>query len=121
MHILASLRFLKALFEEIADIIMHHCLCNDLHTSVEFMSNALLQAIEEDPDDAIQWHQLGLHNLCTMQFKASVKFLKAAVARSRECSFAWSNLGNYFWSRYLVYFFIWLCQKAVRATGFSGY
>ncbi|RRT55185.1 hypothetical protein B296_00043272 [Ensete ventricosum] len=73
---------------------MHHCLCNGLHTSVEFMNNALLQAIEEDPDDAIQWHQLGLHSLCTMQFKASVKFLKAAVARSRECSFAWSNLGN---------------------------
>ncbi|RZS22826.1 hypothetical protein BHM03_00055667 [Ensete ventricosum] len=73
---------------------MHHCLCNGLHTSVEFMNNALLQAIEEDPNDAIQWHQLGLHSLCTMQFKASVKFLKAAVARSRECSFAWSNLGN---------------------------
>ncbi|XP_010927572.2 uncharacterized protein [Elaeis guineensis] len=53
----------------------------------------LKQAIEEDPDDAVQWHQLGLHNLCTMQFKMSVKFLKAAVARCRECSYAWSNLG----------------------------
>ncbi|XP_020260277.1 probable UDP-N-acetylglucosamine--peptide N-acetylglucosaminyltransferase SPINDLY isoform X2 [Asparagus officinalis] len=54
---------------------------------------ALKQAIEEDPDDAVQWHQLGLHNLCTTQFKTSVKFLKAAVARCRECSYAWSNLG----------------------------
>ncbi|OVA17608.1 Tetratricopeptide TPR-1 [Macleaya cordata] len=53
----------------------------------------LKQAIEENPDDAVQWHQLGLHNLCTLQFKASQKFLKAAVARSKECSYAWSNLG----------------------------
>ncbi|XP_064934565.1 probable UDP-N-acetylglucosamine--peptide N-acetylglucosaminyltransferase SPINDLY isoform X2 [Musa acuminata AAA Group] len=65
----------------------------DLDEADERALYTLKQAIEEDPDDAIQWHQLGLHNLCTMQFKASVKFLKAAVARSRECSFAWSNLG----------------------------
>uniref|UniRef100_A0A6V7QT76 UDP-N-acetylglucosamine--peptide N-acetylglucosaminyltransferase SPINDLY n=1 Tax=Ananas comosus var. bracteatus TaxID=296719 RepID=A0A6V7QT76_ANACO len=53
----------------------------------------LKQAIEEDPDDAVQWHQLGLHNLCTMKFNTSVKFFKAAVARCQECSYAWSNLG----------------------------
>ncbi|MQM01736.1 hypothetical protein Taro_034493 [Colocasia esculenta] len=53
----------------------------------------LKQAIEEDPDDAVQWHQLGLHSLCTLQFETSQKFLKAAVARCKECSYAWSNLG----------------------------
>nr|DAD29139.1 TPA_asm: hypothetical protein HUJ06_030607 [Nelumbo nucifera] len=53
---------------------------------------ALKQAIEEDPDDAVQWHQLGLHNLCTPQFKTSQKYLKATVARGKECSYAWSNL-----------------------------
>ncbi|RVW13367.1 UDP-N-acetylglucosamine--peptide N-acetylglucosaminyltransferase 110 kDa subunit [Vitis vinifera] len=50
-------------------------------------------AIAEDPDDAVQWHQLGLHNLCVQQFKTSQKYLKAAVARSKECSYMWSNLG----------------------------
>lgn len=54
---------------------------------------SLKQAIAEEPDDAVQWHQLGLHNLCTQQFQASQKYLKAAVARFRECSYAWSNLG----------------------------
>ncbi|XP_043704261.1 probable UDP-N-acetylglucosamine--peptide N-acetylglucosaminyltransferase SPINDLY [Telopea speciosissima] len=53
----------------------------------------LKQAIEEDPDDAVQWHQLGLHNLCTLQFMTSQKYLKAAIARCKECSYAWSNLG----------------------------
>lgn len=53
----------------------------------------LKQAIAEDPDDAVQWHQLGLHNLCVQQFKTSQKYLKAAVARSKECSYMWSNLG----------------------------
>lgn len=54
---------------------------------------ALKQAIQEDPDDAVQWHQLGLYNICTTQFSRSVNFLKAAVARSPDCSYAWSNLG----------------------------
>uniref|UniRef100_A0A0D9WXG3 UDP-N-acetylglucosamine--peptide N-acetylglucosaminyltransferase SPINDLY n=1 Tax=Leersia perrieri TaxID=77586 RepID=A0A0D9WXG3_9ORYZ len=53
----------------------------------------LKQAIQEDPDDAVQWHQLGLYNICTTQFSRSVNFLKAAVARSPECSYVWSNLG----------------------------
>lgn len=53
----------------------------------------LKQAIQEDPDDAVQWHQLGLYNICTTQFSRSVNFLKAAVARSPDCSYAWSNLG----------------------------
>ena len=55
----------------------------------------LNQAIAEDPDDAIQWHQLGLHSLCTQQFKKSQIYLKAAVARMNKCSYAWSNLGIY--------------------------
>ena len=41
----------------------------------------------------MHWHQLGLHSLRTQQFKASQKYLKAAVSRFRECSCAWSNLG----------------------------
>ncbi|PKA65703.1 T-complex protein 1 subunit epsilon [Apostasia shenzhenica] len=53
----------------------------------------LKQAIEEDPNDVVQWHQFGLHNLRTLQFNASVRFLKAAVARCKECIYAWSNLG----------------------------
>ncbi|KAL8123378.1 uncharacterized protein LOC141717625 isoform X2 [Apium graveolens] len=66
------------------------------HELVEVEERALYslkQAIAEGPDDAVQWHQLGLHNLCTQQFQASQKYLKAAVARFRECSYAWSNLG----------------------------
>ncbi|KAJ3682435.1 hypothetical protein LUZ60_015008 [Juncus effusus] len=55
--------------------------------------STLKQAIQEDPDDAVHWHQLGLHNLRTMQFSSSVRFFKSAVARSPNCSFAWSNLG----------------------------
>lgn len=51
------------------------------------------QAVAEDPDDPVQWHQLGLHSLCTRQFKNSQKYLKAAVARFKDCSYAWSNLG----------------------------
>ena len=51
------------------------------------------QAISEDPDDPVQWHQLGLHSLCTQNFKTSQTYLKAAVARDSECSYTWSNLG----------------------------
>uniref|UniRef100_A0A7N0USP9 UDP-N-acetylglucosamine--peptide N-acetylglucosaminyltransferase SPINDLY n=1 Tax=Kalanchoe fedtschenkoi TaxID=63787 RepID=A0A7N0USP9_KALFE len=53
----------------------------------------LKQAVAENPDDAVQWHQLGLHSLCTQQFQASAKYLKAAVSRLRDCSYMWSNLG----------------------------
>ncbi|PAN26984.1 hypothetical protein GQ55_5G050200 [Panicum hallii var. hallii] len=53
----------------------------------------LKQAIQEDPDDAVQWHQLGLYNICMTRFSRSVNFLKAALARSPDCSYAWSNLG----------------------------
>nr|DAD22055.1 TPA_asm: hypothetical protein HUJ06_023518 [Nelumbo nucifera] len=66
---------------------------NDLTEVEERALYTLKQAIEEDPDDAVQWHQLGLHNLCTLRFKTSQKYLKAAVARGKECSYAWSNLG----------------------------
>ncbi|PKI66627.1 probable UDP-N-acetylglucosamine--peptide N-acetylglucosaminyltransferase SPINDLY isoform X2 [Punica granatum] len=54
---------------------------------------SLKQTIAEDPDDALHWHQLGLHGLCSRRFKESQKYLKAAVARFQECGCAWSNLG----------------------------
>ncbi|XP_030494198.2 probable UDP-N-acetylglucosamine--peptide N-acetylglucosaminyltransferase SPINDLY [Cannabis sativa] len=54
---------------------------------------SLKQAIAEDPDDPVHWHQLGLHSLCTRQFNNSQKYLKAAVARFKDCSYAWTNLG----------------------------
>lgn len=66
------------------------------HELIEVEERALYslkQAIQEDPDDAVQWHQLGLHRLCTQQFKTAQKYLKVAVARSKGCSYAWSNLG----------------------------
>ncbi|CAA6659629.1 unnamed protein product [Spirodela intermedia] len=66
----------------------------ELAESKERAQCSLKQAIEVDPDDAVQWHQLGLHSLCTLQFKASQKFLKTAVARCKECSYAWTNLGT---------------------------
>ncbi|XP_030938922.1 probable UDP-N-acetylglucosamine--peptide N-acetylglucosaminyltransferase SPINDLY [Quercus lobata] len=66
---------------------------NELMDLEDRAFNSLKQAIAEDPDDAVQWHQLGLHSLCTRQFKTSQKYLKAAVARFKECSCAWSNLG----------------------------
>nr|GMD34505.1 probable UDP-N-acetylglucosamine--peptide N-acetylglucosaminyltransferase SPINDLY isoform X2 [Ipomoea batatas] len=56
------------------------------------MVDGVLKAIAEDPEDAIHWHQLGLHFLCTQQFKMSQKYLKAAVACLKS-SYAWSNLG----------------------------
>ncbi|KAK4779317.1 hypothetical protein SAY86_006845 [Trapa natans] len=54
---------------------------------------SLKQTIVEDPDDALHWHQLGLHSLCSRKFSESQKYFKAAVARFKECSCAWSNLG----------------------------
>ncbi|KAL2932600.1 putative UDP-N-acetylglucosamine--peptide N-acetylglucosaminyltransferase SEC [Bienertia sinuspersici] len=65
----------------------------DLMEAEEHAICCLKQAIGEDPDDAVHWHQLGLHSLRTQQFKLSQKYLKAAVSRSKECSYAWSNLG----------------------------
>ncbi|KAJ8771267.1 hypothetical protein K2173_026444 [Erythroxylum novogranatense] len=54
---------------------------------------SLKQAIVEDPDDGVQWNQLGLHYLCSRQFKTAQKYLKISVARMKDCSYAWSNLG----------------------------
>ncbi|XP_061360878.1 probable UDP-N-acetylglucosamine--peptide N-acetylglucosaminyltransferase SPINDLY [Gastrolobium bilobum] len=54
---------------------------------------SLKQAIAEDPNDAVQWLQLGVHSLCARQFKTSQKYLKAAVACDKDCCYAWSNLG----------------------------
>ncbi|EFJ32828.1 hypothetical protein SELMODRAFT_438952 [Selaginella moellendorffii] len=55
--------------------------------------HTLQQAIEEDPEDALKWHQLGLHTLCTLQFVAAQSYLKSAIARRRTFAMAWSNLG----------------------------
>ncbi|KAI9198044.1 hypothetical protein LWI28_009090 [Acer negundo] len=66
---------------------------NELMEVEERALYSLKQAVAENPDDAVQWHQLGLHSLCSQEFKTSQKYLKAAVARFRECSYAWSNLG----------------------------
>ncbi|EPS73253.1 hypothetical protein M569_01502 [Genlisea aurea] len=54
---------------------------------------SLKQAVGEDPDDAVHWHQLGLHCLCTQQFKTSMAYHKAAVARLNKSVYTWSNLG----------------------------
>ncbi|CAK9172596.1 unnamed protein product [Ilex paraguariensis] len=66
---------------------------NELMEVEERAMYSLKQAMAEDPDDAVQWHQLGLHNLCMQQFKTSQTYLKATVARFKDCSYAWSNLG----------------------------
>ncbi|KAF3647479.1 putative UDP-N-acetylglucosamine--peptide N-acetylglucosaminyltransferase SPINDLY-like isoform X2 [Capsicum annuum] len=66
---------------------------NELVEVKEHAIYSLKQAIAEDPADPVQWHQLGLHNLCTQQFKTSQMYLKAAVARCKDCTYAWSNLG----------------------------
>ncbi|CAL4959890.1 unnamed protein product [Urochloa decumbens] len=65
----------------------------NLNDAEERALYTLKQAIQEDPDDAVQWHQLGLYNICMTWFSRSVNFLKAALARSPDCSYAWSNLG----------------------------
>ncbi|KAG2602725.1 probable UDP-N-acetylglucosamine--peptide N-acetylglucosaminyltransferase SPINDLY isoform X1 [Panicum virgatum] len=65
----------------------------NLNDAEERALYTLKQAIQEDPDDAVQWHQLGLYNICMTRFSRSVNFLKAALARSPDCSYAWSNLG----------------------------
>ncbi|WCJ36188.1 tetratricopeptide repeat (TPR)-containing protein [Euphorbia peplus] len=66
---------------------------NELTDVEERALYSLKQAIAEEPDDGVQWHQLGLHYLCSRQFGMAQKYLKAAVARFRDCSYAWSNLG----------------------------
>ncbi|CAH2043713.1 unnamed protein product [Thlaspi arvense] len=66
---------------------------NELTEMEERAVYSLKQAVTEDPEDAVRWHQLGLHSLCSQQYKLSQKYLKAAVGRSRESSYAWSNLG----------------------------
>jgi len=69
------------------------------------------QAIAEDPNDAVQWHQLGVHSLCARQFKTSQRYLKAAVACDKDCSYAWSNLGMLYLSH--IFYFnacLWYCH-----------
>ncbi|KAJ7525305.1 hypothetical protein O6H91_17G044900 [Diphasiastrum complanatum] len=65
----------------------------DLKEVEERAAHTLQQAIEEDPDDTVAWHQLGLHSLCTLQFEAAMKFLKIAIAKRQTFAHAWSNLG----------------------------
>ncbi|KAL2609085.1 hypothetical protein R1flu_027658 [Riccia fluitans] len=55
--------------------------------------HTLERAIDEDPLDAVQWHQLGLRTMFTLQFGVAQKFLKTSIARRRSCTPAWSNLG----------------------------
>ncbi|KAG6383025.1 hypothetical protein SASPL_157240 [Salvia splendens] len=55
--------------------------------------SSLKQAIGEDPDDALQWNQIGLHCLCTQQLKMSQTYFKSAVTRLNDCVYTWSNLG----------------------------
>ncbi|KAF3499062.1 hypothetical protein F2Q69_00040087 [Brassica cretica] len=66
---------------------------NELTEMEERAMYSLKQAVSEDPEDAVRWHQLGLHCLCSQQYKLSQKYLKTAISRSRDCSYAWSNLG----------------------------
>ncbi|KAG6584123.1 putative UDP-N-acetylglucosamine--peptide N-acetylglucosaminyltransferase SPINDLY [Cucurbita argyrosperma subsp. argyrosperma] len=66
---------------------------SELRDVEEHAVYSLYQGIAEDPDDAVQWHQFGLHSLCTREFKTSQRYLKAAIARFKNCSYAWSNLG----------------------------
>lgn len=66
---------------------------NELLEVKERATYSLKQAIGEDPDDAVQWHQFGLHCLSTQQYKTSQTYLKAAVARLKESVYGWSNLG----------------------------
>lgn len=63
-------------------------------TSLCCMIFCINQAIGEDPDDAVQWHQIGLHCLCTQQFKMSQTYLKAAATRCNDSVYTWSNLGK---------------------------
>ncbi|KAE8707463.1 S-adenosyl-L-methionine-dependent methyltransferases superfamily protein isoform 1 [Hibiscus syriacus] len=63
---------------------------------------SLKQATAEDPDDAVQWNQLGLHSLCSQHFKTAQKSLQAECVYKRALSLAsaeqahaiFSNLGN---------------------------
>ncbi|EEF51873.1 probable UDP-N-acetylglucosamine--peptide N-acetylglucosaminyltransferase SPINDLY [Ricinus communis] len=66
---------------------------NELADVEERALYSLKQAIAEDPDDGVQWHQLGMHCLCSRQFETAQKYLKVAVTHFKECSYAWSNLG----------------------------
>nr|XP_009760991.1 PREDICTED: uncharacterized protein LOC104213214 isoform X4 [Nicotiana sylvestris] len=80
----------RAQHEIVAGFEIEH---NELVEVKEHAIYSLKQAIAEDPADAAQWHQLGLHSLCSQQFRMSQMYLKAAVARSKDCTYAWSNLG----------------------------
>ncbi|CAA0820941.1 tetratricopeptide repeat (TPR)-containing protein [Striga hermonthica] len=66
---------------------------NELLEVKERAMYSLKQAIGEDPNDAVRWHQIGLHCLCTQQLKLSQTYLKSAVARLNDCVYTWSNLG----------------------------
>ncbi|KAF2571225.1 hypothetical protein F2Q70_00000534 [Brassica cretica] len=44
---------------------------NELTEMEERAMDSLKQAVSEDPEDAVRWHQLGLHCLCSQQYKLS--------------------------------------------------
>ncbi|KAF3437548.1 hypothetical protein FNV43_RR20302 [Rhamnella rubrinervis] len=55
------------------------------HNVLQEVKSCCLQfKAAEDPDDAVQWHQLGLHSLCTRQFKThrSISKLQLPVLKS---------------------------------------
>eukprot|EP00250_Pteridium_aquilinum_P007159 c16941_g1_i1 orf=88-2619(+) len=55
--------------------------------------HTLQQAVEENPHDPMQWQQLGLYTLCTLQFRLAQGFFKMAIAQRQTCGATWSNLG----------------------------
>ncbi|KAI5065416.1 hypothetical protein GOP47_0020111 [Adiantum capillus-veneris] len=55
--------------------------------------HTLQQAVEENPHDPMQWQQLGLYPLCTLQFRMAQSCFKMAIALRQTCGALWSNLG----------------------------
>lgn len=55
--------------------------------------HTLQQAVEQNPHDPIQWQQLGLYMLWTLQFRVAQGFFKTAIAQRPTCGAIWSNLG----------------------------
>ncbi|CAN0900891.1 Probable UDP-N-acetylglucosamine--peptide N-acetylglucosaminyltransferase SPINDLY [Linum grandiflorum] len=87
----AGLAIVHKAQHEIASAFQTHQ--NELVEAEERAFYCSKQAIGEDPVDGTHWHQLGLHFLCSRKFETAQKYLKLAVARLRESSYAWSNLG----------------------------
>lgn len=65
----------------------------DLRETKARAFHTLQQAVEQNPHDPIQWQQLGLYTLCTLQFRMAQGFFKTAIAQRQTCGAIWSNLG----------------------------